>query len=99
MRLSLSPSLSRLPTALTAHSSLPFALAGLSQVGAVLHVEPVALRVAGAALPVAAALIGHLREGVWSDQVPAAGGPGEGAGHTAVRHSSHPLLRFNDSFG
>lgn len=45
----------------------------LSQVSAVLHVEPVALGEAGAALPVAAALVGDLREGVWSDQVPADG--------------------------
>lgn len=41
--------------------------------GAVLHIELVALREPSAALPVAAALIGDLREGVWSDQVPAEG--------------------------
>lgn len=40
--------------------------------GAVLRVEPVALREPGTALP-AAPLIGHQREGVWPDQVPADG--------------------------
>lgn len=45
---------------------------GLSQMGAVVRLEPVALCQPGAALP-AAPLIGYQREGVWSDQVPADG--------------------------
>lgn len=44
----------------------------LSQMGAVLRIEPVALSEPGVALP-AAPLIGYQREGVWSDQVPAEG--------------------------
>ncbi len=54
----------------------------LSQMGAVLCIEPVALWEPGAALP-AAALIGYQREGVWSDQVPADG---------AQTHKWNPLI-------
>lgn len=60
----------------------------LSQMGAVLRIKPGALWEPSAALP-AAPLIGHQREGVWSDQVPADGAQEQQTEHNPVILCAH----------